>query len=166
MTNSQQSAPSGEGSLVAKIAAEPIRALMSPEPVVVRPQTKLLSVLEEMRRQRSSCALVCDGDRLVGIFTERDYLDRVAGSPERLHETVAEHMSKDPVSLAPGASLGELLRIIVRRGFRHLPVVADEKVVGVVAAQDIVKYIAELFPAEVYNLPPQLDQVMPRVEGA
>jgi CBS domain-containing protein len=126
----------------------------------------LLSVLDQMRSRRKSCALVCDDDELVGIFTERDYLDRVAGSPERLHETVAKHMSKNPVSLSPNAGLGELLRIIVGRGFRHLPVVEDSTVVGVVAAQDIVKYIAELFPAEVYNLPPQLDQVMPHGEGA
>jgi len=151
---------------VESIAAEPIRTLMNSEPILVELGTPILSVVEAMRQSQQSAVLVVTGKTLKGIFTERNYLDQIAGSPERLQSPVQDHMSEGPRSLAPDAPLGELLRVICSRGYRHLPVVEDEVVVGVVAAQDIVKYIADLFPAEVYNLPPQLDQVMPNTEGA
>jgi CBS domain-containing protein len=102
----------------------------------------------------------------VGVFTERDYLDRIAGSPELLSEPISTFMSADPDVLAPQATLAELLELIVRRGRRHLPVVEDKEPVGLVAARDIVKYIADLFPTEVYNLPPRLDQIISKVDGA
>lgn len=163
--NGRSQIPRG-GSLVETIAAEPIRTLMNSEPILIEVGTPILRVVDAMREARQSSVLVVRGQELRGIFTERDYLDQIAGRPEAMQSAVDEHMSTDPQTLAPDATLGELLRVICGRGFRHLPVVEKNAVVGVVAAQDIVKYIADLFPAEVYNLPPEVDQVMPHTEGA
>jgi len=153
-------------SLSDAIAAEPIRTFMNSDPLLMPLGMPVLAVLDEMRRHRSSCALICDATKLVGIFTERDFLDRVAGEPDLLERPIEECMSANPTALAPSDTLRSLLETIVGGGYRHLPVVEDGVVLGLVAALDIVKYIADLFPGEVYNLPPQLDQVMPRMEGA
>ena len=153
-------------SLSAALAAEPIRTIMNVDPLLAPIGMPVLGVLDEMRRNHSSCALVCDGQTLAGIFTERDYLDRVAGNVDLLDRPIEECMTANPTSLSPADTLGNLLEVIVDGGYRHLPVIEGGEVRGLVAALDIVKYIADLFPGEVYNLPPQLDQVMPRMEGA
>lgn len=152
--------------LTARIAAQPIRSLMQTDPLCVDGSESVAAVVEKMRERRASCALVCADEGLVGVFTERDYLDRIAGSPHFLARAIEEFMSPQPLSLAPEATLAELLGAVVRHGYRHLPVVDQKRPVGLVAAQDIVKYIADLFPTEVYNLPPRLDQVLPEVDGA
>jgi CBS domain-containing protein len=161
-----RTAPNPRQPLARRIGSEPIKSLMQSDPLVVGRQEPVAAVLVQMRERKVSCALVCEGDRLVGIFTERDYLDRIAGSPELLAQPITDFMSPDPDALQPSASLAELLELIVRRGRRHLPVVQSKRLVGLVAARDIVKYIADLFPTEVYNLPPRLDQIISEVDGA
>jgi len=163
------SAQPGEGSPrepVRRIGSEGIRAIMSDQALCVVSGTAISDVLARMRDDRASCALVCAEEKLVGIFTERDHLDRTAGDPASLGRPVDDFMSVEPFALGPEATLAELLSVVVARGYRHVPVIERGKPIGIVAAQDIVKYIADLFPEAVYNLPPQLDQVIPQVEGA
>jgi CBS domain-containing protein len=166
MGTSQVDARGQRRSLVETLRKERIRALMHEDPLCVEPQMPTHRVIELMREHRSDCALACVQGRLEGIFTERDYLAKVAGDLERIDQPIASVMSRDPKTLSPDDSVGDLIRIIVDGGYRHLPVVSKGVVQGLVASLDIVKYIGDLFPAEVYNLPPDLDQIMPEVEGA
>lgn len=78
------------------------------------------------------------GGRLVGIFTERDLLNRVVSKgllPEQLR--LAEVMTADPVTVGVDASLVESLKVMHIRGFRHLPLVERDRVVGVLSCRDI-----------------------------
>ena len=82
-----------------------------------------------------------------------------------LEQPVDEFMTSKPQSIGSDRSIAEALDLIIEGGYRHLPVVENDKVVGVLTSLGIVKYIAELFPTEVYNLPPRPDQVMHQAEG-
>jgi CBS domain-containing protein len=152
-------------SVVETVRREKIRHIMGEAKVVVGPTTTVETVVAAMKEMHSTCAIVADESGVCGIFTERDYLDQIAGSLESLDRPIAEFMSADPRTLRPDDTLEQLFDIIVEGGYRHLPVVEDDACQGVVTAMDIVKYISDHFPAEVYNLPPNIDQVMSRVEG-
>ncbi len=147
------------------LRSEKLRYVMQSSPYTVKAGSPVRVAIEGIRTRSNNYALVLSGKTLAGIFTERDYLDKIAGMDVSLDRPVDEFMSKEPESLPSDASVADALKLIVDGGYRHVPVVDDGEVVGVISALDIVKYIAELYPTEVYNLPPRLDQVMNRAEG-
>ena len=78
-----------------------------------------------------------EGDRLIGIFTERDILRALGADHSAAVRSVAEWMTSDPVTIGPDADRDEALDEMLERGFRHLPVVADDRVLGVVSIRDL-----------------------------
>ncbi len=136
-------------------------------PASVPPGTSLETTLRLMREQGVGCVLVCEGERLVGIFTERDVLNKLIGSGVSESESVDRFMTAHPASLTPRHTLGDAVRLMTQHGYRHIPLLDERgRRAGMVAARDIVHYIAEHFPAEVVNLPPSLHQVFNTPEGA
>lgn len=82
--------------------------------------------------------LVCEGERLVGIFTERDLVRRViAKGMDPKSTPVRAVMTIDPVTIAPDAPVREAIRIMDEGSFRYLPVVEGGKLVGIVSARDL-----------------------------
>lgn len=144
---------------------ETVGRVMQRSPFSVPVGSQLRTAVEGIQTRPTSYALVLDGERLRGIFTERDYLEKIAGSDTSLDEPVDRFMSADPQVLSPDASVADALNLIVEGGYRHVPIVQDGRVEGVLSALDLVKYIAEIYPTEVYNHPPNLDQVFPQAEG-
>jgi CBS domain-containing protein len=85
--------------------------------------------------------LVTEGDEVVGIMTERDYLRKIAIQGRTSHDTlVGEIMSKPLVYVTPETSIEEAMAIMTDRRIRHLPVVDDEDVVGIISIGDLVKF--------------------------
>ena len=149
------------------LRSERIRGLRLSEPARVGPETSLAETIRAMREARIGCALVCDEGRIVGIFTERDVLNKILGSPVDYRGPVRPFMTPKPRTLSPDDTLGEAIRLMTREGYRHIPLQDEHgRRAGMVAARDIVNYIAEHFPAEVVNLPPRLHQVFNTPEGA
>ena len=137
------------------------------DPACVRLGTSLRETLRVMREGGVGCVLVCDGERLVGIFTERDVLNKLIGNGISESEPVDRFMTPEPAFLRQSDSLGEAVRMMTERGYRHIPLLDERgRRAGMIAARDIVNYVAEHFPAEVVNLPPRLDQVFKTPEGA
>ncbi|HEY1377947.1 MAG TPA: CBS domain-containing protein [Gemmataceae bacterium] len=120
-----------------------------------------------MRKHRGGCVLVCDGRAVVGIFTERDLLRRVIAAGKSWETPVADVMTPDPVCVLAKDPIRLAVRRMEQGGYRHLPVVDDTgRPVGVLSARRIVHYLAEHFPATVYNLPPDPRAVPDQPEGA
>ena len=120
-----------------------------------------------MRREGVGCLLVCEGERMVGIFTERDLLRRVLATGKPLTLTVAECMTPNPVAVHRKEPVGAAVRRMEEGGYRHLPVVDEAGlVVGVLSVKRIVHYLVEHFPATIYNLPPDPGVVQLEREGA
>jgi CBS domain-containing protein len=135
-------------------------------PVVVDAEKPLHEVLQRMRDEKSGCALVTREDRLAGIFTERDLVARVLGTEHALEQPVAEWMTQDPDSVNQSDPIRKAIRLMQRGGFRHVPIVDTEGgVVGCVRHKDIINYLAEHFPEQVLNLPPDPDQIALEREG-
>ena len=104
----------------------------------VRPEVSVSECVRTMNEYRIGAMLVMEGEQLVGIFTERDCLTRVVGAGLDPHSTsVAQVMTKDPVCVPPQITLEEAMKIITQQRFRHLPVVENGKVLGVVSSGDL-----------------------------
>jgi CBS domain-containing protein len=85
--------------------------------------------------------LVTEGDEVVGIMTERDYLRKIAVLGRTSHETlVSEIMTSPLVYVTPETTIEESMAIMTDRRIRHLPVVENEDVVGIISIGDLVKF--------------------------
>jgi CBS domain-containing protein len=106
--------------------------------------------------RRGATIVEDDQGRIAGIFTERDLMVRVEHGDSSWHrKPVGEVMTRDPVRIAPTDSLSTALRRMRETKCRHLPVTDDQgKTAGVVSIRDILAHIAEYFPEEFLNLPP------------
>lgn len=100
-----------------------------------------------------------DGSRLIGIVTERDYLYKLEALEGGLDSPIEEIMTSSPITLASDETIDQAVRLMTEGGYRHLPIVdASGKLAGIVSTQDLIGYLAEYFPMEVLNLPPDLEQ--------
>lgn len=97
-----------------------------------------------MWEQQTGSLLVMDGDRLLGIVTERDVVQTVAQGGNVDTATVGEIMTSDVLTVPPDMALYEAARLMVSRWVRHLPVVRDDQVVGVLSLRDLVAVLAAL----------------------
>ena len=85
--------------------------------------------------------LVKEADEIAGIFTERDYLRRIAVEGRRSRDTsVREVMSSPVICVTPATEVGETMALMTDRRIRHAPVVADGAVVGMISIGDLVKF--------------------------
>ena len=85
--------------------------------------------------------LVTEGDEVVGIMTERDYLRKIAVLGRTSHETlVSEIMTSPLVYVTPETTIEESMAIMTDRRIRHLPVVEEEDVIGIISIGDLVKF--------------------------
>lgn len=107
-----------------------------------------------MRDKKVGCVLVCAGERIVGIFTERDLMRRVLASGQDLAVPILECMTPNPVTVDPKDSISVAIRRMIEGGYRHLPVVHNGRAIGILSVKRIVHYLVEHFPSTVYNLPP------------
>jgi CBS domain-containing protein len=96
---------------------------------------------------------------VVGIFTQRDYLDKLADLSGQLDEPIDRFMTASPTTLSPDDTVDTAIRWMTEGGYRHLPV-TDERgaPVGLVTTRDIIGHLADYFPNDVLNRPPRLSQ--------
>jgi len=106
----------------------------------VRPNDTVLSALGVMAKHDIGAVLVLDGEQLLGIVTERDYARKVAllGRTSR-DSPVSAIMTQDVWWVAPHRTLEECMALMTERRVRHLPVVENRRVVGVISIGDLVK---------------------------
>ena len=108
------------------------------DPVTLPPSATVREACQSMRDRRVGAVLVTEGDRcLVGIFTGRDAVHRVlAEGRSAADTTLVEVMTREPETMPPGKIAIEALRLMEDGRYRHLPIVEDGKVVGIVSRFD------------------------------
>lgn len=112
--------------------------------ISVTPDTIVYNALEIMYEKNISAVLVMENEKAVGIFTERDYARKVVLKGKSSKETkIEEIMTRDLITVAPGNTIEEAMKIMTSRHIRHLPVVEESKLIGVVSIGDVVKYIID-----------------------
>jgi CBS domain-containing protein len=103
----------------------------------IPPAATLAEAAQAMVQGRVGSAVVIDGPWLLGIFTERDALRAAAQGIDPTAAGVKDWMTKDPMTVGPETDTEEAAAIMATHGFRHLPVVEGETVVGVVSLRDV-----------------------------
>jgi predicted transcriptional regulator len=121
-----------------------------------------------MKEHRIGCVLVEDGGKLVGVFTERDVLSKLVGTGCDPAKVVVDGvMTRNPETLGPEDPIAFALQLMSVGGFRHIPLVdAERHPVGILSVKDIVEYLAEQFPREILNIPPEPGKHARVPEGA
>ncbi|MBI2813185.1 MAG: CBS domain-containing protein [Opitutae bacterium] len=113
----------------------------------------VFEAVEAMNRHRIGAMLVMDGARLAGIFTERDVLTRViAASLDPKTTPVSKVMSADVITIAPEATVQQVMDIFAEKRCRHLPVIQNDKLVGLISIGDVSRWVANAHRAEAESL--------------
>ena len=114
-----------------------LRDLMSTQVALTSPDTSVAEAAASMAKANVGSAIVMQGRFLAGILTERDVLRSAASGEDLQAARVADWMTPDPQSVSPDTSVEEAAEIMLKHGFRHLPVVEGRTVCGVVSLRDL-----------------------------
>jgi CBS domain-containing protein len=153
--------------LARNLKIDSVSRLHPTAPRQVSPFQTVAEAVALMRREQVGCLLVCEGERVVGIFTERDLMRRVLAAGKSLNLPVADLMTPNPVSVNPKEPVGVAVQRMEEGGYRHLPVVDEAgRPLGVLSVKRIVHYLVEHFPTTVYNLPPDPGAIPLERDGA
>ena len=124
-----------------KNVAELLKA-KPPRMVAVKPEDSVLEAIKVLAREDIGAAVVMAGDRLAGIFSERDYTRKVVLKGRSSDTTrVEEIMTANVICVSPRARTRDCMALMSEKGIRHLPVVDEGRVVGMVSIRDIVSDI-------------------------
>jgi CBS domain-containing protein len=119
----------------------------------VAPDASVTDTIRLMSEQKIGAILVIENDDLVGIFTERDALNNVlAAGIDPVGIKVSEVMTKDPFSVDPSTTVEEAMGIVTDRRFRHLPIVHNGKVVGIISSGDLTHWVVQDRVGEIREL--------------
>jgi CBS domain-containing protein len=124
-----------------EVLGVPLADLDVAVPRTVSPGTPVADAIQRMHAEGLDSLLVTDGERLVGIFTDRDAVVKAAG--RRLDSfDVRDFMTPDPVVLRADETLAVAINKMAVGGFRHIPIVEEGRPVGLVAARDVFRHLA------------------------
>ncbi len=108
----------------------------------VAPDTPVIEGVRKMAAAKIGALIVVEGDKLVGIFTERDALNKVlAHGLDPAATKMSAVMTKDPYSVSRTTTVAEAMEMVTQRRFRHLPVVENGKVLAVVSSRDLTHWL-------------------------
>jgi CBS domain-containing protein len=135
---------------------EPLSQMLveSRRPVAsVRPDTTVTECVRLMNSENIGAVLVMEDDKLIGMFTERDALNKVlADGMDPAGTKVSEVMTKDPYCVDPSTTIEEAMSIVTNRRVRHLPILHNGEVVGIISSGDLTHWLVEDQVGEIREL--------------
>lgn len=152
-------------SIETDLRAVPVNSLDLSEYTVVQNTATVRETIDKMRAEKHNCAFILDGEALAGVFTDRDVLNKVVDHPETWDSPITNIMTPNPSSTNAKDATGTGMQMMEQRRFRNVPVLDGEKVVGNLTHFAIIQYLAEQFPNEIYNLPPDPNKIGGRYGG-
>jgi|ERR671914_1223831 CBS domain-containing protein len=120
-----------------------VAELMNKGLLWVGPSTTVAEAATMMGERRVGSALVMEGDALLGIFTERDIVKALGEHFDAAKHQVSEWMTRNPTTVPPDAPARDALKTMLDGGFRHLPVLDGDHVIGVVSMRDLSRLESE-----------------------
>lgn len=121
--------------------------------VTVSPGTSVRKGVDTMVQKKLGAVIITKGAEVLGIFTERDNLRITADESVELGNAIIDdHMSKNLVIGLPSDSVETAMAVMTEKRVRHLPIIADGLLVGIVSIGDVVKAVAEKHEAEIHYL--------------
>ncbi len=139
-----------------------VAEVMSAPPVTAVPSETLANASGRMRDRGVGSVIVVDGERPIGILTERDLVRFAASGADASGTKVSEWMTEDPDRIGPDVFVQEAFASLASHGYRHIPVVEGDRLVGVVSMRDLMK-VAQIQPVvhpSTIEAPPGLEGVI------
>lgn len=113
-------------------------------PISIHPDSTVFEALELMFEKNIGALLVMEQKKFIGIFTERDYARKVILRGKASKEImIREIMTENPVTVSSDTTIEDCMAIMTDKFIRHLPVMDDEELIGIISIGDVVKYIIE-----------------------
>ena len=135
--------------------------------ICVESHHSLGEVLATMRSSRVGCVLITENQKLVGIFTERDVISRIAGSNLDYSRLIREFMTPQPKTLHPEDSFATAIQVMDKGCYRDIPLVDHEgRLLGRLSVKNIIDFLTEHYPQEVFSLSPRSRQNFAEPDGA
>ena len=139
--------PRADSDFVEHLMHDTLSAVEATEAPAVAPGDPVALAIHIMQRRGVECVVVKDGARVVGILTERDILMKAAGDRVDLNAVaVRQMMTPDPVLLREQDTLAVALHKMSVGGFRHIPLVTNQREPLVVSIQDLFRHISQYIP--------------------
>jgi len=126
--------------------AAPLRRIFAERRAIhaVGPDTPVIECVRRMTAEKVGALVVTEGERLVGIFTERDALNKVlAAALDPVATKVRDVMTRDPFTVPPTTTVGAAMELVTERRFRHLPVVEDGRILAVLSSGDLTHWLVK-----------------------
>ncbi|HKZ25293.1 MAG TPA: CBS domain-containing protein [Acidimicrobiia bacterium] len=120
-----------------------IRTLVGGAVATCTPKTSMSKAAEVMMAESVGSLAVMDGRRLAGIITERDFLRAAAVGADLHHASVDEWMTPDPDVVEPDLDVTEAAQWMLATGYRHLPVMEDDRLIGIASIKDVLWAVTE-----------------------
>jgi CBS domain-containing protein len=138
--------PTAQNKVERSLMEDPVSALRPHEPVVVRPTTTVREAIQVMLARDIGAVLIVDADgRLVGVFSERDLLTKVAGIVDAfVDRPVQDFMTRNPETLTSTHTLAFALHKMDSGGYRHLPVISNGRPTGVISVRNMLRHFVRL----------------------
>ncbi len=123
-----------------------ISEFLSDKPdLTIAVDASVMDAIDKMTKDHSECLLVVENKEVVGIFTERDFLNRVVGARLIPEETSLRNvMTVNPDTLRPGDCVSYAVERMASRGFRNIPIVDDEDPAAVLTVWDVMSHLSEV----------------------
>jgi len=119
----------------------------------ISPDVMVIEALRIMDEKNVGAILVMEDNKLIGIFSERDYARKVVLKDKASNTTsIREIMTGNVFTVKSSTSVDECMRIMTEKNFRHLPVVEDEKVLGLISIGDLIRFVIEEQKDTIKNL--------------
>jgi CBS domain-containing protein len=135
-------------SVEADLLRDRIERLWPKSPTSVPPTTTVGEVLQKMVDQKIGCVMIVEGGRLIGIFSERDALMKLnTDAAKFLKRPISQFMTADPVTLETSDKIAYALHKMNVGGYRHIPILFEGKLAGVISIRDILRYLTERIAA-------------------
>jgi CBS domain-containing protein len=135
-------------SVEADLLRDRIERLWPKTPSTVPPDMTVGQVLKKMVVETIGCVMVVDGDKLVGIFSERDALMKLnVDAPKFMDKPISLFMTAKPVTLETSDKIAFALHKMNVGGYRHIPILFSGKLAGVISIRDILRYLTERIAA-------------------
>ncbi|HET9671285.1 MAG TPA: CBS domain-containing protein [Actinomycetota bacterium] len=116
-----------------------LKEIMTDDVFTTSKDATVAEVATSMLKGRFGSAVVMDGSWVSGIFTERDVLRAAASGRDLTASSVADWMTVDPVTVEGGIDADEAAELMMSNGFRHLPVVEGQTLLGIVSLRDVLR---------------------------
>ncbi len=136
------------------------------DPIFASPDITVQKAIEIMQQEHHGYIVLVNNKKVIGVFTETDVSRKILDHSINWDSPVSEFMTANPITIKKDDSVGKAIALMGEGRVYHLPIVDDKgNLEEVLSVRALIRFLAEFYPTEVYNLPPDPDKIVETAEG-